>query len=276
VPASDTDYWTVRLLRYRDGGMVPIATKTTKTVPSGGEAMTAFIGWTFDLAPFTFENLLAGDVLAIRFTPTGSPTALATPALTFRAPAADPVADPTVVVVSDTFTRADSATSLGTADTGQAWTLVGTNIFGISSGQVYSPNATENERAFVDAGVSDCTVEVKIAALAAGGSCGLFLRSAADGATGFNLSPVALFRYTAPSTNTLLASWTALVAGDTMRVKMSGSTLTVYRDSGSTGTFVQVAQVTDATNQTATRHGLRSTSNSGLANRMDNFKVTLP
>jgi len=277
VPASDADYWTIQLLRYRAGGHVAIATKTTKTVGSGGQAIAAFTGWSFDLVPFVFENLLAGDVIAVRLTPTGAPAALTDPTITFRTPAADPVVDPVVTVVSDTFTRANSTTALGTADTGQLWTLVGGPIFGISSGQVYSPNATSNERAFVDAEVSDCTVQVKIAAIAAGGSCGLFLRSAADGLTGFNLSLNAIFRYTAPSTNTQLAAFSqTLVAGDTMRAKMSGPTITIYRDAGSTGTFVQVAQVTDTTNQTATRHGLRSSSNAALANRMDDFKVTIP
>ncbi len=278
VPASDADYWTIQLLRYRAGGHVAIATKTTKTVGSGGQAIAAFTGWSFDLVPFVFENLLAGDVIAVRLTPTGAPAALTDPTITFRTPAADPVVDPVVTVVSDTFTRANSTTALGTADTGQLWTLVGAPIFGISSGQVYSPNATFNERAFVDAEVSDCTVQVKIAAIAAGGSCGLFLRSAADGLTGFNLSLNAIFRYTAPSTNTQLgaAFSQTLVAGDTVRAKMSGPTITIYRDAGSTGTFVQVAQVTDTTNQTATRHGLRSTSNAALANRMDDFKVAIP
>lgn len=275
VAASDTDYWTVELYRYRNGSRRPIATKTTKTVSSGGEGITAFVDWNFDLVALNFNNFVKGDILVVKVIPTGAPAALANPVITLRAQPSDALADASVDIVVDTFTRADSAVSLGTSETGQPWVQVN-NVYGISSGQVYSPNATQNERWVIDTGYSDCTVEVKIAAIAAGGSLGLCLRMAADGLTGFNLNQTNIFQYTSPSTNTSLGTFSqTFVAGDTMRVKMEGQIITVYRQAGSVGDFVQVLQINSTWNQNETRHGLRSTSNAGLANRMDNFKVTL-
>lgn len=66
--------------------------------------------------------------------------------------------------VTDTFTRADSALSLGVADTGHTWTTrAGT--MGISSNQAYAPalgttNLLQAAFATVDTGASDVTIEL--------------------------------------------------------------------------------------------------------------------
>lgn len=76
LTASDTNYWTVRLDRYRQGVPATLATKTTQTAaPNGGVASGT--AWTFDLVAFDPDNcrLRKGDVLAITFTPTGTPEA---------------------------------------------------------------------------------------------------------------------------------------------------------------------------------------------------------
>lgn len=57
-------------------------------------------------------------------------------------------------LVDDTFTRADSASSLGTATSGQAWTAsVGT--WGIASNKAYLVSATSNAVALIESGQSD-------------------------------------------------------------------------------------------------------------------------
>ncbi len=64
-------------------------------------------------------------------------------------------------VVSDTFTRADSALTLGSAETGQTWTAV-VGTWGISSNKAYSASDAGNERATINPGVAnfilDCTI----------------------------------------------------------------------------------------------------------------------
>lgn len=82
--ADDTNYWTVALKRYRAGSASTIATRTTQTAGPNG-TITANTGWTFDLVSFgSAQYLLAGDVLAVTFTASGSPTALAGTVVSWR------------------------------------------------------------------------------------------------------------------------------------------------------------------------------------------------
>src|SRR5436853_7315699 len=68
-------------------------------------------------------------------------------------------------IVSDTFTRADNAASLGVADTGQAWTSLG-GTWGISGNQAYCPTAALNPLAVVDSGKADCSVQATLTVVA--------------------------------------------------------------------------------------------------------------
>jgi hypothetical protein len=74
ITASDTNYWDVALLRYRDGAAATIATKSTTTV-APDEGVAAGTAWTFDLIAFDSDQYLhKGDVLAVTFTKNGAPS----------------------------------------------------------------------------------------------------------------------------------------------------------------------------------------------------------
>jgi hypothetical protein len=73
IAASDVDYWTVELSRYRGGVGTAVATKTTKV--TGGQAITSRHSWSFDAVAFNAvtKAFQAGDVLAMVWTKTGVP-----------------------------------------------------------------------------------------------------------------------------------------------------------------------------------------------------------
>jgi hypothetical protein len=71
------------------------------------------------------------------------------------------------LLLSDTFTRADSAVSLGTAESGQAYT-VHAGTFGISGNRAYSASDANNDRASADAGFSDGNFSVAVRGQIAG------------------------------------------------------------------------------------------------------------
>ena len=68
-----------------------------------------------------------------------------------------------VAAITDSFNRADSATSLGNTDTGQTWQQVGTGIVGIIGGTAY--RATNYAIAVVDFGQADMMVSHKLITL---------------------------------------------------------------------------------------------------------------
>lgn len=76
IAASDTNYWSITLRRYRANVSADIATKTTRV--TGGEAIANRTTWNFDASTFHATNkiLLAGDILDMAFVPTGTPTAI--------------------------------------------------------------------------------------------------------------------------------------------------------------------------------------------------------
>lgn len=213
--------------------------------------------YTLDGATLTISGVATGDWVRIQYAYPGDQTG------------GDAVVVQTAVVL-DSFDRADSATSLGVADSGQPW-VAQRGTWGISGGAAYiAVVASANDSAVIDSGLSDCTVQTKIAAV--GGSQGLAVRATdADNAITTNLT--GLYRRTAGA-NTLLASFsTAFVAGDTMRIRCEADALTVYRQAASTGAFTQVATVTEAQGQTVTTHGFRQSGDTTQALRFDDFKV---
>lgn len=267
VAASDTNYWTIELLRYRSGFATVIATKTTKTTASGGEAMGAYFDWNFNATTFGLGRYLdAGDVVAIRLTPTGTPTALDGPTITFRtSPTDGGIVDG---IVYDSFNRADSATSLGVSDSGHAWSVL-SGVWGISTSRAYAPTfAGPQTIAVIDTGKADAVIDVRFGTVS--GSMGLAFRMT-DATNGFVTNATGLFKFESGSLDASTNFAATFIEGDTMRVVCSGTTITVYRQAGSTGPFVQMAQRTGQTfNQAATKHGLRS---SVSGSRLDDFRV---
>ena len=84
VAASDTDYWTVEIGRYRANDGKPVATKTTQA--TGGAAITRRTEWNFDASTFhaTYKSFSKGDIIYCKLTPTGSPGPLGTVQMTAR------------------------------------------------------------------------------------------------------------------------------------------------------------------------------------------------
>lgn len=171
-------------------------------------------------------------------------------------------------VVSDSFNRADSSTSLGSADTGQAWTaLVGT--WGITSNQAYNPvGGGDNQcTAVVDAGVSDCTVQVtKPNSHDAG-----FVFRVVDANNYLMFTEAGVLYKRVGGGFTSIATCAVGSDGDVLAAVLSGTSVIVKRN----GT--QIVSVTESTHQSATKHGLRNYFPSfGASELFDDFTVTVP
>lgn len=81
VAASDTNYWTISLIAARAGvdDSTPMVTKTTKA--TAGQAIVPLAPWKFSGAVFntTLQLMAEGDVLRVKFVPTGAPAAITSP-----------------------------------------------------------------------------------------------------------------------------------------------------------------------------------------------------
>lgn len=272
VSASDTNYWTVTIKRYRAGVEANVGIKTTKF--TGGQALAAFVPWDYGTVVLANTGLIPGDVLVLDFAPTGSPAPLVDPVVTFGPPPAFVVSAPMpgdVLRIEDTFTRADSTTSLGTTSDGNyTWVYDGANVglYGISSNQAYSAS-TGSKRAWVNAARSDVRVQCKVGTVGATGTWGLVLRYQ-DFNNHYGVSQVSFFKNIAGATTQLVAWTVPLVAGDTVAIDLVGNTWAAYVDRGTTGTFVLEGTGTDSTYPDGFLHGLRSTGN---GHRWDDFRI---
>lgn len=81
--------------------------------------------------------------------------------------------------VSDTFTRANSTTTMGTADSGQAWAPQGGSTWGISSNKAYTTSAS-SVTTLVESNLIDLDVTGKITFGAGGSLPGLIFRALDD------------------------------------------------------------------------------------------------
>jgi hypothetical protein len=200
----------------------------------------------------TFSAVLsAGQVVADHYlTTTSSPS--------------DSVLSTAPLNITDSFNRADSSTSLGTADTGQTWTaLAGT--WGISSNKAYHVSTFADGYAVIDAGTGDCTVALTLSTVGSGGitfravdSTHLWFVDAT--ATGSNL-----YRCDGFGPNLMANLGTSWANGDIMTIVLSGSSIVVKKNGTS------IYSTTDSTYATATKHGLRDYSGAG---RYDSLSIT--
>jgi hypothetical protein len=79
-------------------------------------------------------------------------------------------------VVYESFNRADQATGLTVADSGQTWS---SNVLGISSNQAYNYNLA-NARSWIDSGVTDFYVEMELGIAPIAGSNGFIMFNVVD------------------------------------------------------------------------------------------------
>ena len=270
VAASDTNYWTVTVKRRTNGVVFTLATKTTKV--TGGEAITSWRAWDFDVIPISTNVLLPGDTLTVTFTPTGSPTSIVNPTLTLVPSPAEGSGDPhvgDVLVASDTFNRADNV-NLGNADLGGAW-AENLGNWSIVSNEIKHINV--HGTAVLDLGYPDIRVQAKITAFGTAGSSGLVVR--ADGSGGnyyalvINFATPGIYRY-ASTSGTLLLGTVAPAVGDTIALEVIGNQLYAYLDAGTTGVFTEIGRTTDNTYATQTKVGFRASGNNA---RFDDIKV---
>lgn len=179
------------------------------------------------------------------------------------------------VLVSDSFNRADSTTTLGSTDSyaggsAMTWGVIGTAVYGISSNQAYESTSANDNPAYVDLGANADNVRVSVDLATSSGiyNTGLAFRITDNrnyfrcygttaslkidrmvNGTLTNIASVTLSGYTYPIT---------------FSVEVSGSTINYLVNA------VQKGTLTDTNLQTATKHGLYL---SGTAQRLDNFKV---
>jgi hypothetical protein len=179
--------------------------------------------------------------------------------------------------VNDTFTRADSASSLGSADTGQAWD-VASGIWGIASNKGQYVSGGGFAHADIESTQADGTVQCDLTGTAGGGEFGIIARWADANNFlmldfGYDTGPghwiAQLYKRVAgtftplgspvDTGKTQAAAWTA-------KMVLNGSSITCYVD-----TTVLVS-LTDSAGITNTKHGIVNASTPNV--RYDNFKVT--
>lgn len=172
-----------------------------------------------------------------------------------------------VTIVSDAFTRADGA--LGNADTGQAWSTVGSNVItsGKGAGTGTATVSTDLTNLDIQADIvwNSSAVGLVFRSDSNANRLGIFISSGA----------VIFYRNQANTTTavTTLPFTTTAGATYTLRVVVSGSSMTVYIN-GSLFNTITIDATSASATAGLTRVGWRV---SGGGNTVDNFVVkTLP
>lgn len=170
------------------------------------------------------------------------------------------------IYVSDSFTRANSSTSLGVTDTGQSWSVGSSQAWGILNNKAYCPTPINTGVAFVETGKSDISNSVKITFNT---NEGIIVRLSDELnyiTARISSTSLGLFKIVG-NTPTSLGSYSFTPTSGTVytvRIDATGSSIKVYLND-----VLQIS-ATDTFNQTATKSGLRSTNSAGL---FDDFLV---
>lgn len=177
------------------------------------------------------------------------------------------------MLVSDSFNRADSTTTLGSTDsayggTNAAWQVLDGTVWGINTNRAYCVTPTGTSAVVVDTGVSDnFTLTVSVPVYSNSLTQVRVIWRAIDTNNYFLVQGTTVFRRQAGGFNNIgTLSGVTLADGMTYKIVVSGNTHTIYVNG------VQGWTGTDAFNNTAKMCGLGSSSNSVL--RYDDFKVS--
>lgn len=170
----------------------------------------------------------------------------------------------------DSFNRADSATALGVAETGQMWTPL-KGVWGIRANAAYfvSDPVLNNNVAVVETGLSDCAVWVTVTA-ESGGNCRLAFR-VADVNNLFVLQyessggQWSLFQRVAGTYTRIAAYVTPFVANTEIGAVLLGTSIRIFIAG------VERMTLTNTNHASAARHGISAFTTS-TAN-LDNFRV---
>jgi hypothetical protein len=183
----------------------------------------------------------------------------------------NPTPSPTV---NDTFTRANTAgPTPGTADTGQVWVSEGGGSWGIDTNRLYRSSADNAENnVVIESSIADGMVESTLTVFAGGSqNYGVVVRET-DFANfillNFNDGEGLRFYKKVGGVYVAISSPVAYspASGDLWKVVLNGSSIKGYING------VLKLSITDAFNQTATRHGQRGFTVG--TSRWDDFKVT--
>jgi len=178
---------------------------------------------------------------------------------------------PQSAVVSDTFTRADTTSGLGTADTGQAWDEI-TGTGGITSDQAYYPSGTA--LAVIDSAKADAAIQCTWISPQLGTDRPRLIFRLTDGNNYWFIDPVnantlQLWKVAGGGFTQVGSDAThAWSSGDVVQVSVSGDSISVYINDS-----LAIGPVTDSFNDIATQHGIGIAVN-GASLRFDNFSVT--
>jgi hypothetical protein len=174
-----------------------------------------------------------------------------------------------VTNVTDSFNRADSAVSLGTADSGQTWTAL-TGTWGISSNKAYLVTHVNQDTAYIDNALSDCAVQVTFNPVAANNSRLVFRLT---DASNFHFvqseggSTYKHYKYESGGFTQLGSYATTPANGDVLKVVLNGSSIDTYLN----GT-VRIS-VSNSFNSTATKHGIGGANGTPTAERWEDFSA---
>lgn len=180
----------------------------------------------------------------------------------------------TVTVLNDSFNRADSTTSLGNAETGQAWAARSASKWGIAGGKAY-PVTVDNENTYAVANATSADVDLTavLGSTPTAKSVGLVFRADADASNCYMLDiqtsgNITLYKRESSAYSGIGGSANpAPKAGDVWRIIVKGATVTVYLN----GAQTYQKALPDSFQQTATYCGMRSLDS---ANSFDSIKVT--
>lgn len=171
-------------------------------------------------------------------------------------------------LVSDTFDRADNATTLGNAETGQTWLYTGVWGIDTNAAEMQSGSGTVLH-SYVESGISDGTVSVKFLELNNENRLVFRLQDATNYLTVHaRASDYAIKKVVSGTTTTLQTIAQQPVAGDIVKVELNGSTVKVFVNG------VEIASRTETTFQAATKHGFATYGGVSPKTRFDNFEVT--
>lgn len=182
------------------------------------------------------------------------------------------------VLVADSFDRSNSTTSIGNADSGQTWTnsAVDANALGISGNAAYNSAATM-ATAVIDSGTA--TVDISIVVRTFADYMGFVFRftdsnnyclgefqNATHKFVVFGKASGSAFGGTSVA-GYYIASMPTFANGDTLRIVVSGTTVTLYINGTSSGSL------TITQNASATKHGIKIYNTTA---RINSFMVKRP
>lgn len=174
-----------------------------------------------------------------------------------------------MTTITDTFTRADSAVSLGNADTGQAWTNE-RGTWGISGNAMYNPVSGAPGACTIDLGSTDGYVQATLTATGASTEFGFWFRWTDFNNTYFvDAVPggkYQFFKRVAGAQTTLATGTHNCALNDVTRVSFVGTSIRV------TVNGVSDITVTDSAISAGTRVGIRN--GAQVASRYDNFSAS--